>query len=80
MTEDKRYTRDGVADLLRRLAKEAEKGAKGWENTTVDTFVDALAACLRSSGGYYHNNFGKEIPDNAWQVIYDALEAAKTYE
>ena len=37
-------TRDSVVELLERLIKEVQDGAPGWENTTLEAYLDALAA------------------------------------
>jgi len=73
-------TRDSVVELLERLIKEVQDGAPGWENTTLEAYLDALSGWLSPAEGHYRNNFGSGIPDNPWKVLRDALLAARTYE
>jgi hypothetical protein len=52
-----------------------------WENETAYTFLQALAAWLEDSDGYYSN---MKIPMDtnaaSWQLFADALQAAAIYE
>ena len=74
-------SRETVVKLIERLVQELEgPEAIGWDNTTVHDYLDALAGWLSDCAGYYRHNFGQAIPDNAWRVLTDALEAARTYE
>lgn len=51
-----------------------------WENSTLDRFLEALAAWTESSDGWYRN-FGKDLPANGdWTFIARALSAATVYE
>jgi hypothetical protein len=49
-----------------------------WENATLPAYLEALAAWLRDSDGFYANQ-GREVPDG-WHVMADALQAATIYE
>jgi hypothetical protein len=51
-------TRDSVVELLARLINQLQQGAPGWENTTLEAYLDALAGWLSSAEGYYRNDFG----------------------
>ncbi|WP_435813000.1 DUF7660 family protein, partial [Streptomyces rochei] len=51
-----------------------------WENNTLAAFLEALAAWVHDSPGFYRN-FGKELPaDGDWTFIARALQAATVYE
>ncbi|WP_420822752.1 DUF7660 family protein [Streptomyces atratus] len=51
-----------------------------WENNTLATFLEALAAWVDDSPGWYQN-FGKDLPaGDDWTFIARALQAAKVYE
>ena len=79
--EDDAYTRDTVIELLGRLSEELRgPKAEAWENTSALEYLDALGRWLRACRGYYRNNFDRDPPSNAWRILYDALEAARTYE
>ena len=52
-----------------------------WENDTVYSFLQAMAAWLDDAEGYYKNvelDFDVEIP--SWQLFADMLLAATVYE
>lgn len=53
-------------------------GVPDWENATLPAYLEALAAWLRDSDGFYSNQ-GREVPDG-WRVMADALQAATNYE
>jgi hypothetical protein len=79
--KDETYTRETLVRLIERLVEELTSGDRGaWENTTAEAYLDALGGWLSSARGYYQNNFGTDIPDNPWQVMCDAFEAARKYE
>jgi hypothetical protein len=77
---DATYTAETVVKLIERLVDELMDGAKEWENTSAESYLDALGGWLGDRAGYYRNNFGIDVPDNPWRILYDALEAARTYE
>lgn len=56
-------------------------GAQGasWENNTLDRYIEALAAWLSDSEGYYLTQ-GRIHPSNAWEATNDAFQAATVYE
>ena len=52
-----------------------------WENETVYTFLQSLAAWLNDADGFYQNMAEKTDPNTAsWQLFADALQAAAYYE
>ena len=50
-------------------------GANGWENTTIETFLEAAAACARDN----RNKTGTE-PDPTWREFAEFLAGGKSYE
>jgi hypothetical protein len=52
-------------------------GAGGWENTTIERFLDTAVRWARDSVN--GNPFYKK-PDNPWRRFADILYAAKIYE
>ena len=69
-----------MADLLRSLISEFERSTPAtWENRTVESYVEALSAWLDDCEGYYEN-LGRTVPENGWEILADALQAAKSYE
>ncbi|MFK4187752.1 hypothetical protein ACI2L4_27660 [Streptomyces sparsogenes] len=56
-----------------------ERGAE-WENPTLERYLEALAAWIKGSPGWYRN-FDQEIPaDGDWTFFARALSAAVVYE
>ena len=66
--------------LLRRLLAEWSEGTPAdWENVTVPQWLDALAAWLDDCDGLYPN-LGQPVPSDPWQIVRDAVQAARIYE
>jgi hypothetical protein len=70
--------RDSVIGTARELAIEAASGAP-WTNAALHEYLEAFAAWLADSGGYYANRH-RVLPGNGWEVVNDALRAATIYE
>ncbi|TDD58514.1 hypothetical protein E1263_19075 [Kribbella antibiotica] len=70
--------RDRVIATAKELAIEAASGAP-WRNSEAHEYLEAFAAWLSDSGGYYANR-GRVAAGNGWDVVNDALKAATTYE
>jgi len=51
-----------------------------WENPTVDRYLDAMAAWVRSMDNYYKNAGEPQPIQPTWQTMADILAAAKIYE
>ncbi len=72
-------TREDLARYVEALHAELIDGAV-WENDRLERFLEALAAWIRSSPGYYANT-GRPAPDDAsWSFFANALGAATIYE
>jgi hypothetical protein len=70
--------RDTVTSTARRLSAEAT-GGPIWENDTLGTYLEAMAAWLDDCDGYYMDQH-RVRPSNVWVIINDALGAATRYE
>lgn len=70
--------RDAVIATARELGLDAASGAP-WENSELHQYLEAFAAWLADSDGYYGSD-RRVPPGNGWEVINDALKAATTYE
>ncbi|MFA0845588.1 DUF7660 family protein [Streptomyces rochei] len=69
-----------LAAFVRQLRQHFLQQGDAWENNTLATFLEALAAWVHDSPGFYQN-FGKEFPaDGDWTFIARALQAATVYE
>jgi hypothetical protein len=69
--------RSRVVSILKELAGEWEAGPPpDWENDTVPAYLEAMAAWLDDSDGYY----GRFPPKDPWVYFGDALRAGALYE
>lgn len=73
-------TAEDLAVLLDRLAEEAAGGSSGWENGTLDRFLEAMAAWTRSMENYSRNTGDHEIMKPSWNTFAKMLLAARVYE
>ncbi|MEU9890659.1 hypothetical protein [Sphaerisporangium sp. NPDC051011] len=72
-------SREDLARYVEELQRELINGAT-WENDRLDRFLEALAAWISSSPGYYRNT-GRPAPEDAtWSFFANALGAATIYE
>lgn len=78
--DDEIRSREELAAFVRKLHQDFLQQGDAWENNTLATFLEALAAWVHDSPGFYQN-FGKELPAGGdWTFIARALQAAKVYE
>ncbi|MFI9818689.1 DUF7660 family protein [Saccharothrix variisporea] len=72
--------RDRLVATVRELLLDWSDGPPAtWQNHSLPHYLEALAAWLHDSDGYYAN-LGVPVPRNGWEVIADALRAAAVYE
>ena len=73
-------TKDDLADFLESLRGELSSSPGDWENKTLDRYLEAMEAWIRSMD-YAYRNMGKDFPEQpSWKMIADILYAAKIYE
>ncbi|MFB7334072.1 hypothetical protein ACFC00_20875 [Streptomyces adustus] len=78
--DDEVQTRDELVAFVRELHQDYLRQGHDWENRTLDSFLEALAAWIADSDGWYRN-FDKKLPANGdWTFIARALSAATVYE
>jgi hypothetical protein len=78
---DRSFTRDAALEILEQLQTQLQSGPDGgWTNSTLESYLEALFAWITDCPGYYRNNFDLDVPTNGWEVICDALMAARDYE
>lgn len=66
--------------LLRRLHAEWRDGKPSdWDNATVPQYLGGLAEWIADCDGYYANQ-GRPTPTDPWQIVQDAVQAARVYE
>jgi hypothetical protein len=80
MSQPANNGRDNLVATLERLAEEAGSGrGSKWENVTLASYLEAMAAWLRVYEQAYVNT-GRPIPEDVWEVLADAAHAATIYE
>ncbi|GGT79970.1 DUF7660 family protein [Streptomyces lateritius] len=73
-------SRDELVAFVRELHQDYLRRGNEWENQSLDHFLEALAAWMDASPGWYRN-FGKELPEQGdWTFLARALQAATVYE
>lgn len=73
-------TRADLVSYIRKLSQEAEATSNGWENQTLDRYLEALSAWTNDMDAWFINR-GEPVPDQpAWSLIADMLRAACFYE
>ncbi|MFG2783718.1 hypothetical protein ACGFY7_38540 [Streptomyces prunicolor] len=78
--DDEIRSREELAAFVRKLHQDFLQRGDTWENNTLATFLEALAAWVHDSPGLYQN-LGKELPAGGdWTFLAHALQAAVVYE
>ncbi|BCJ34522.1 hypothetical protein Athai_20250 [Actinocatenispora thailandica] len=73
-------SREELATFVRALQDDFARRGEEWENPTLDRFLEALAAWIKDSPGWY-KNFGQSMPESGdWKFFARALAAAVIYE
>ena len=73
-------SRADLVAFIRQLRCDLRDDPATWENVTLDSYMEAMAAWTEDSDGYYQNA-GLPIPKTtSWQTLADILLAAKSYE
>ena len=72
--------RDAMVSLIRRLLTEFQaSSSETWANQRLDQYLEALGAWLEDCEGYYAS-LRRGIPTDPWEILADALQAARSYE
>ncbi len=73
-------TREDLARFVAELRRSLLDGGNGWENTTLEQFLEALGAWCADLPGYFANR-GEPVPEQPdWQLVGRMLLAAAQYE
>ena len=73
-------TRDELVAFINSLRDDLIANPKQWENSTLETFLGALASWTEDMDGFYVNR-GREIPRTpSWKTLGEMLAAARIYE
>jgi hypothetical protein len=77
---DQIITREDFVSFIKALASDYINSPDKWENSTIDRYLEALAAWVEDMDGYYRN-MGETVPvDIDWKAFANMLMAAKMYE
>jgi len=67
--------------FVEKLKKDYLTNKENWENSSIDLYLDAIAAYSRDIQGLYNNKNQKfEVKKIDWKVFADILKGAKIYE
>jgi hypothetical protein len=73
-------TREEFVALLRMLRADLRERPSTWENADLDSFLDALAAWVEDSDGFY-TNIGRPLREQPnWRMCADMFLAAAIQE
>lgn len=74
-------TREQFIAFLEELKTDFHTNKDKWENTTIDSYLEAMARYAQDIQGYYDNsgqNVNADSPD--WKTFSDILKGATIYE
>lgn len=73
-------SRQDLAEHVRRLRSDLLKRSDQWENATLESYLESMAAWIEAAPHWYSNR-GEEMPAEAeWAYFAQALSAAVVYE
>jgi hypothetical protein len=75
------FDRHSFINFLNILHQDLKTKKETWENSTLDTFLEAMVSYTEDIQGYYNNtnqNVNADTP--SWKVFADILRGAKIYE
>jgi len=71
---------EDLAKYIERLRDDLVDNPDAWENNTLESYLEALAAFVRDAEGYYQNRDAPMPNAETWKTIAEVLTAAKMYE
>ena len=72
-------SRDDLADFIERLGSELRSGGS-WENSDLESFLEAMAAWTRDMEGYHSNRSALPPVTPEWKTLGEILLGATQYE
>jgi hypothetical protein len=73
-------SKEDLADFIDALKENFVANPSEWESATMDRFLDAMSAWVRSMDNYYLNAGKAPVISPSWSVFAEILAAAKIYE
>ncbi|WP_063774858.1 DUF7660 family protein [Kitasatospora azatica] len=80
LDEDLVQSREDLVAFIRDLHAEYLQRGTGWENASLDRFLEALASWIEDSPGSYRNRKLELPAEGDWTFFARALGAATVYE
>lgn len=72
--------REDFVSFLGELQKDFQDNKGEWENTTVDSYLNAVSAWVADSDEYYINQNQQQPENMNWKAIAEMLISGKYYE
>jgi hypothetical protein len=73
-------TRDDFVTFVQCLARDIRERPEQWENTSLESYLEAIAAWVQDMNGYYLK-CGEKVPQHlTWKHVGEILLAARIYE
>jgi hypothetical protein len=77
---EKIQTREDLVLFVHHLIRDLRTSPEQWENTSLEAYLEAIAAWVQDMDGYYRNR-GEAAPQHpAWKHVGEILLAARIYE
>jgi hypothetical protein len=77
---EKIQTREDLVRFVHHLVRDLRTHPEQWENTSLETYLAAIAAWVQDMDGYYRNR-GEAAPQHpTWKHVGEILLAARIYE
>ena len=73
-------TKEDLAEFLFFLRNDLIENPGGWENQTLDRYLDAMESWIRVIDAYSKNTGDAEALSPSWKTFAKILSAAKIYE
>ena len=73
-------SKEDFINFIELLINDLKNNSGEWENNSLESYLEAMAACTEDMDGYYQN-MRMPIPQNVnWKVFANILISAKMYE
>jgi len=69
-----------LSKYIMQLRQNLKENPEEWENLDLDSFLEAMAAWVDDSDGYFCDTNQKLPKDEEWQLVATVLSASKIYE
>lgn len=74
------HSRDDLAAFISELQADLIAKPDKWENSSLEKFLEALAAWCSDMDGYLQNHGDQAPAQPSWRLLGEMLLAAKMYE